>query len=258
MPRRGRRAAGARGDRDDHDGRLRGGRARPARARRSAAPSRRSSTSTRRPGCARDYGNRDPSTVPFGRRSRRGAGARRRARARARRARRVRGAGRRASSARGRPLPLRAAAACWRTTSSRTSTRAYAAHGADASPFELGRTELVHGERLRRRGACARRARGCAPRWSASRRSAQRRGRRAPARSCGRPAARSGAGTDAGHARADPAGARGRAGGRARGDQPRGRRGAVREPEDDRGAPHADLQEARRPLAHAAGARVVP
>jgi DNA-binding NarL/FixJ family response regulator len=28
--------------------------------------------------------------------------------------------------------------------------RAYAAHGADASPFEIGRTELVHGERLRR------------------------------------------------------------------------------------------------------------
>ena len=50
------------------------------------------------------------------------------------------------------------------------------------SPFELGRTELCHGDACAARVAYARRASACAPLWSVSRPSVRRPGPRAPAR----------------------------------------------------------------------------
>ena len=113
-------------------------------------------------------------------------------------------------------------------------------HGPSASPFELGRTELCHGERLRR----ARRVREARERLRSALERFEALGAAPGPRGRGRTAGRGRGGRPA----AAPATraltpqelevalavTRGR-------DEPRGRGGAVREPEDDRGAPDADF-----------------
>ena len=131
--------------------------------------------------------------------------------------------------------------------------RAYEAHGPAASPFELGRTELCHGERLRRarrvregrerlRAALERfEALGAAP-WAARARSEL----RASGAAVGAP--RSPATRDLTPQELEVALAVARGG-----YEPRGGCRAVREPEDDRGPPLADLPQAGSALSHRAG-----
>ncbi len=137
------------------------------------------------------------------------------------------------------------------------AARALDFHARDGGLFERARTELAWGERLRRRRRRmdarepleralselprARRDAVGAPR----RRRAGGCRRRPPGRRGGRAARPRGA---------VAARAEGRADGRPRDDQPRGRRGAVPVAEDDRAAPQPHLPQARRALPHRAGA----
>ena len=123
----------------------------------------------------------------------------------------------------------------------------------EISPFELGRSELVprraaapgapaaRGARAVALGAGALRGVGGGAVGGPCPRRAARGRRRGPSRARARVA------------RAHAAGARGRARGGRRGDQPGGGGGAVREPQDRRSASDSDLQEARRALADRAG-----
>ena len=135
--------------------------------------------------------------------------------------------------------------------------RALELHAETRQPFETARTQLLHGERLRR---AKRRADARGPLGHAlavfERLGAEPWAERARARAARhRRPDRLGRARDR-HRRADRPGAPDRLAGGARPHEPRGRRGAVPQRQDDRVPPRLDLPQARDPPARRAGGRL--